>query len=133
MVWIYLFQANSTARDLQKRVEHMEKVNIELKSRLEETVTLYEQSQRDLRNKQQELMRCNAELEKTRDLKEQLARENKKLGGILIYSIIKVFESDLNFRCSILNISLHVARTFIEKKSTSLPRKQKSILRSKTS
>lgn len=78
---MFLFKANSTARELQKRVEHMEKVNIELKSRIEETVTLYEQSQRDLRNKQQELMRCNAELEKTRDLKEQLARENKKLGG----------------------------------------------------
>lgn len=78
---IIFAKANGTARELQKRVEHMEKVNIELKSRLEETVSLYEQSQRDLRNKQQELMRCNTELEKTRDLKEQLARENKKLGG----------------------------------------------------
>jgi len=42
---------------------------------------MYEQSQRDLRNKQQELQRVNAELDKTRELKDQLARENKKLGG----------------------------------------------------
>lgn len=74
-------QANGTARDLQKRVEHLEKINIELKTRLEETVQLYETSQRDLRNKQQELQRTNAELDKTRELKDQLARENKKLAG----------------------------------------------------
>lgn len=42
---------------------------------------MYEQSQRDLRNKQQELQRTNAELDKTREMKDQLARENKKLGG----------------------------------------------------
>lgn len=60
----------------------MEKINIEMKSRLEETLAMYEQSQRDLRNKQQELQRCNAELDKTRELKDQLLRENKKLGGI---------------------------------------------------
>lgn len=74
-------KANGTARELQKRVEHLEKANIELKSRLEETINLYETSQRDLRNKQQELQRTNAELDKTRELKDQLVRENKKLGG----------------------------------------------------
>jgi len=42
---------------------------------------MYEQSQRDLRNKQQELQRTNAELDKTREMKDQLARENKKLSG----------------------------------------------------
>lgn len=42
---------------------------------------MYEQSQRDLRNKQQELQRTMAELDKTRELKDQLARENKKLSG----------------------------------------------------
>lgn len=56
---------------------------MELKSRLDESLAMYEQSQRDLRNKQQELMRCNAELDKTRELKDQLARENKKLAGEL--------------------------------------------------
>lgn len=79
-----LYQANGTARELQKRVEHLEKIQIELKSRLDETVAMYEQSQRDLRNKQQELQRTNAELDKTREIKDQLARENKKLGGKLI-------------------------------------------------
>lgn len=66
---------------MQKRVEHLEKANIEIKSRLEETIQMYEVSQRDLRNKQQELQRCNAELDKTRELKDQLTRENKKLSG----------------------------------------------------
>lgn len=75
------FKANGTARELQKRVEHLEKINIELKTRLDESLAMYEQSQRDLRNKQQELQRVNAELDKTREMKDQLARENKKLGG----------------------------------------------------
>lgn len=66
---------------MQKRAEHLEKINIELKSRLEESMAMYEQGQRDLRNKQQELQRTNAELDKTREMKDQLARENKKLGG----------------------------------------------------
>lgn len=79
-----LTQANGTARELQKRNEHLEKINIELKARLDESLAIYEQSQRDLRNKQQELMRCNAELDKTRELKDQLARENKKLAGELL-------------------------------------------------
>lgn len=77
----FFVKANGTARELQKRVEHLEKVNIELKARLDESLAMYEQSQRDLRNKQQELQRLNAELDKTRELKDQLARENKKLGG----------------------------------------------------
>lgn len=79
------FKANGTARELQKRVEHLEKVNIELKTRLDESLAMYEQSQRDLRNKQQELQRINAELDKTRELKDQLARENKKLGGDYLF------------------------------------------------
>jgi len=82
----FLFKANATARELQKRVEHLEKINIELKTRLDESLAMYEQSQRDLRNKQQELQRVNAELDKTRELKDQLARENKKLGGNCQYS-----------------------------------------------
>jgi chromosome segregation ATPase len=80
---IDLEKANGTARELQKRVEHLEKINIELKTRLDESLAMYEQSQRDLRNKQQELQRVNAELDKTREMKDQLARENKKLGDDL--------------------------------------------------
>lgn len=77
---IDLEKANSAARDFQKRVEVLEKTNIDLKSRLEEHITLYESVQRDLRNKQIEVQRITGELDKTRDQKDQLQRENKKLG-----------------------------------------------------
>lgn len=80
---IDLEKANNTARELQKRVEHLERVNLEIKTRLDETIQMYEQSQRDLRNKQQEIQRLNHELDKTRELKDQLARENKKLADDL--------------------------------------------------
>lgn len=80
---IDLEKANNTARELQKRVEHLEKVNIELKSRLDETVALYEQAQRDIRNKQTEIQRLTHELDKTREQKDALSRENKKLSGEL--------------------------------------------------
>jgi len=80
---IDLEKANGIARDLQKRVEVLERTNVELKSRLEETVVMYEQAQRDLRTKQAELVRLNHELDKTREQKEILARENKKLGDDL--------------------------------------------------
>ncbi|XP_063393467.1 paramyosin, long form [Cydia fagiglandana] len=80
---IDLEKANGTARELQKRTEQLERVNIEIKSRLEETVQLYEVSQRDLRNKQTELQRVSHELDKTREQKDALARENKKLGDDL--------------------------------------------------
>lgn len=81
MLIIDLEKANGTARELQKRTEQLERVNIEIKSRLEETVQLYEVTQRDLRNKQTELQRVTHELDKTREQKDALGRENKKLGG----------------------------------------------------
>lgn len=74
-------QANNTARELQKRVEHLEKVNIDIKTRLDETVVLYETSQRDLRIKITEIQRMTHELDKTREQKDALTRENKKLSG----------------------------------------------------
>lgn len=74
-------QANNTARELQKRVEHLEKVNIDIKTRLDETVVLYETSQRDLRIKITEIQRITHELDKTREQKDALTRENKKLSG----------------------------------------------------
>lgn len=80
---IDLEKANNTARELQKRVEHLEKVNIEIKSRLDETLQLYDQSQRDLRNKQTEIQRLTHELDKTREQKDALSRENKKLSDDL--------------------------------------------------
>lgn len=81
MYIVSYIQANNTARDLQKRVEHLERVNIDLKSRLDETTALFEQGQRDLRNKQNEIQRLTHELDKTREQKDQLTRENKKLAG----------------------------------------------------
>lgn len=81
---IDLEKANNTARELQKRVEQLERINIDLKSRLDETIQLYEQAQRDLRLKITEIQRLNHELDKTRELKDQLARENKKLADDLM-------------------------------------------------
>ncbi|XP_049829311.1 paramyosin, long form isoform X3 [Schistocerca gregaria] len=80
---IDLEKANNTARELQKRTEHLEKINIDIKTRLEETVSLYESSQRELRNKQTEIQRITHELDKTREHKETLIRENKKLSDDL--------------------------------------------------
>lgn len=74
-------QANNTARDLQKRVEQLDRLSLDLKSKLDETTIAYETTLRDLRNKQTELQRVNHELDKTRDQKEALARENKKITG----------------------------------------------------
>lgn len=79
---IDLEKANGTARELQKRTEQLERVNIEIKSRLEETVQIYEQTQRDLRIKITEIQRISHELDKTREQKDALGRENKKLGGM---------------------------------------------------
>lgn len=78
---IDLEKANNTCRELNKSVTTLEKHNTELKSRLEETVVMYENCQRDLKNKQADLQRTIHELEKVKDANSQLARENKKMGG----------------------------------------------------
>ncbi|KAK9886773.1 hypothetical protein WA026_018427 [Henosepilachna vigintioctopunctata] len=80
---IDLEKANGTARELQKRVEQLERINIDIKTRLEETVQMYESTQRELRNKQQELQRTVHELDKTREQRDSFARENKKLADDL--------------------------------------------------
>lgn len=80
---IDLEKANGVARDYQKRVEILERTNIDLKTRLEEHISLYEVAQRDLRTKQIEVSRLTGELDKVRDQKDQLGRENKKLGDDL--------------------------------------------------
>jgi hypothetical protein len=48
---------------------------------LDELTALYDVAQRDNRNKATEIIRLNHELDKTREQKDQLTRENKKLGG----------------------------------------------------
>ncbi|KAL0280229.1 UNVERIFIED_CONTAM: hypothetical protein PYX00_001588 [Menopon gallinae] len=101
---IDLEKANNTARELQKRVEHLEKINIEMKSRLDETTALLEQAQRDLRNKQAELQRLNHELDKTREQKDALSRENKKLSDDLHDARNQL--ADLNRRLHEMEIEL---------------------------
>ena len=83
---IDLEKANATARELQKRVDQLERLNADLRSKLEELGALYEQAQRDLRNKSAEITRLTHELDKTREQKEQLIRENKKLSGKFVVS-----------------------------------------------
>lgn len=80
---IDLEKSNGISRDLQKRVEILERTNIELKSRLEETIMLFETCQRDLKNKHVEYQRLVVELDKTREQRDQFGRDNKKLGGEL--------------------------------------------------
>ena len=65
---------------MQKRCEQLERINGELKSKLDELTALYEVAQRDNRQKATEIIRLNHELDKTREQKDQLTRENKKLG-----------------------------------------------------
>ena len=74
-------QSNTLARDMQKRSEHLERINSDLKSKLDEVSGLYDASQRDNRNKSTEIVRLSHELDKTRETKDQLTRENKKLTG----------------------------------------------------
>jgi len=76
---IDLEKSNTLARDMQKRSEQMERINSDLKSKLDEVTGLYDAAQRDNRNKASEIVRLNHELDKTRELKDQLTRENKKL------------------------------------------------------
>lgn len=76
---IDLEKSNSTCRELQKRVDQLERTTVELKTRLDETIALYDAAQRDLRNRVQEIQRLNHELEKTKDQNNLLTRENKKL------------------------------------------------------
>lgn len=95
-------KANNTARELQKRCEQIEKVNIEIKSRLDETTNLYESTLRELRLKQTELQRLTHELDKTREQKDSLSRENKKLSDDLHESRNQL--ADLNRRYHELEI-----------------------------
>ncbi|KAH8360347.1 hypothetical protein KR200_002305 [Drosophila serrata] len=90
---IDLEKSNNSCRELTKSVNTLEKHNVELKSRLDETIVLYETSQRDLKNKQADLVRTVHELDKVKDSNNQLARENKKLGGGFTYllSICKLY------------------------------------------
>ncbi|XP_044251961.1 paramyosin, long form isoform X1 [Drosophila takahashii] len=101
---IDLEKSNNSCRELTKSVNTLEKHNVELKSRLDETVILYETSQRDLKNKHADLVRTVHELDKVKDSNNQLVRENKKLGDDLHEA--KGAINDLNRRLHELELEL---------------------------
>lgn len=74
-----LEKATTHVQVLEKRIVQIEKINIELKTRVEEITSLYEGSQRDLKIKISDLQKANHEIEKLRDQLAVLTRENKKL------------------------------------------------------
>lgn len=80
---IDLEKANTTIRELTKRLEALERMNADLKAKLDELSALYEASQRDNRAKQQQIQALTHELDKTREQRDYLTRENKKLGDEL--------------------------------------------------
>lgn len=78
-----LEKATSHVQVLEKRVVQIEKINIELKTRVEEVTLAFEGSQRDLKIKISDLQKANHEIEKLRDQLAALTRENKKLSDEL--------------------------------------------------
>jgi hypothetical protein len=81
---------------MQKRSKQLELINIEFKSKLDkiELSVLYDASQRDNHNKTTEISRLTHELNKTRERKDQLTRENKKLGSKFIFSEFHLLVTD---------------------------------------
>nr|SHD75397.1 RNA dependent RNA polymerase [Sarcoptes scabiei] len=74
-----LEKATTHAQQLEKRVAQLEKLNLDLKNKLEEVTMLMEQAQKEARAKAAELQKLQHEYEKLRDQRDALARENKKL------------------------------------------------------
>lgn len=77
---IDLEKANGICRELQKRIEQLEKINHDLKNKVDEIDAMYEQSQRDSRSKSSEIQRLVVENDKIKEQNNNLGRENKKLG-----------------------------------------------------
>ena len=76
-----LEKATTHAQNLEKRCSQLEKLNLDLKNKVEEVTILLENTQKELRIKIQDLQKLSHEYEKLREQKEALARENKKLQG----------------------------------------------------
>ena len=83
-----LEKATTHAQQLEKRCASLERSNIELKSKIEEITMLLESAQRDARQKTMELQKLTHEYEKLREVKEQLARDNKKLNGESLWTTV---------------------------------------------
>ena len=68
-------------------MDHLERMNGDLKNKLDELTVLYEQAQRDIRQKQADITRLSHELEKTKEHRDLLARDNKKLNGSFLHQL----------------------------------------------
>lgn len=66
---------------MEKRCAQLEKVNHDLKSKVDELISLLEVAQRDFRAKVAELQKLQHDYDKLKDQKDALLRENKKLAG----------------------------------------------------
>ncbi|KAG1678822.1 Paramyosin [Nymphon striatum] len=104
MLIIDLEKANSHAREMEKRCGTLEKLNHDLKNKIEELSQLYETSQRELKQKIQELHKMSLEYEKVRDQRDLLTRENKKLTEDLHETKNQL--SDTQRRCHELEIEV---------------------------
>ncbi|KAF8793407.1 Paramyosin like protein [Argiope bruennichi] len=76
-----LEKATSHVQVLEKRIVQIEKINVELKTKVEELTVVLDTTQRDLRGKVADLQKAQHENEKLRDQIAALTRENKKLTG----------------------------------------------------
>ncbi|XP_055937969.1 paramyosin-like isoform X2 [Argiope bruennichi] len=74
-----LEKATSHVQVLEKRIVQIEKINVELKTKVEELTVVLDTTQRDLRGKVADLQKAQHENEKLRDQIAALTRENKKL------------------------------------------------------
>ncbi|GAB6030577.1 hypothetical protein CHUAL_007439 [Chamberlinius hualienensis] len=106
---IDLEKANSNVQALSKRVEQLEKINAEFKIKYDELTILYENTQRELRNKICEIQKLTHEYEKLREHKEALLRENKKLADDLHDA--KTTISEITRRCHELEVEVRRLET----------------------
>ncbi|XP_035228126.1 paramyosin-like isoform X1 [Stegodyphus dumicola] len=120
-----LEKATSHVQVLEKRITQIEKINIELKTKLEEVTQLYEGSQRDLKGKIADLQKAMHENEKLRDQLAALTRENKKLTDEL--NDAKAHLSDASRR--IHDMDIEIKRLENEREELSIAYREAETLR----
>ncbi|GFY37032.1 paramyosin [Trichonephila inaurata madagascariensis] len=91
------WRATSHVQVLEKRIVQIEKINVELKTKVEEVTVILENTQRDLRNKVADLQKAQHENENLRNQIAALTRENKKLTGKSARPIFS-FSCEKNFK-----------------------------------
>ncbi|XP_076358189.1 paramyosin-like [Tachypleus tridentatus] len=120
-----LEKATTHAQNLERQVTQLEKVNVDLKSKNEELTVIVEQTQRELRIKIADLQKFQYEYDKLKEVKENLVRENKKLGDEL--SDAKAHLNDANRR--IHEMDLEIKRLESEREELSVAYKEAETLR----